>query len=283
MDVKANRLNAIFATALTGILRKSAMIALGTMILLMASAHAQETPRKKYYKTFTIAGSYNNAERSIELKVNTGCVSSSIRISGNDFRFKVDEEKALITATGGFIVKTPTPKIATADCMGRQQTVIRLTDVDARRYTLVMGGEYMGVLDFTKSDNPPRLGFMKQTGKIPQSLNRMRLANLYAAVNLDNWVPRRAISVMELFAPIISAHPESLEGRPEMEISLTRIDRFITVNITALGYLDDSVAGGKYAGIVSRKDGQWHLDSLWRQNLCTRGKNAGKWVKSSCP
>ena len=57
----------------------------------------------------------------------------------------------------------------------------------------------------------------------------------------------------------------------------------LMVRITNTGYLDDSVSGEKFAAIITRNAEGWYLDSLWRQNLCARGKNAGKWIKKACP
>jgi len=269
----------------TGRLKNTALAALGAIAVLMTAtcAYAQETKKTKtYQRNYYLSATYNPGGRSIELKIRTGCVSSTNHFLGNDFRFQVDEEKALITGTGGFILKTPLPKIVTADCGGARQLTFKLPDVDARRYTLVMNGKYNSVLDFTKSVSPARLFIPNRVVRNSTFLTKMQLASAYAPVNLDTWTSRSGANVMDLFRPITNTHPESLDGCPEMEITMRRDGNFLTVRITLLVYLDDSVSGGKYIGLVTRKDGNWYLESLWQQNLCARGPKAGQWSKQPC-
>jgi len=272
----------------TGNRHKAGLAALGAVALLMtgAGATAQEAEKQKtFQRDYIVAAIYNYGARSIELTAHTGCVSSSFRKLGNNIRFEVDEDRALITGTGYFTYKSPKSRAAKTDCQGAAKLTIELPDVDARRYAVVINGKYRGVLDFTQSAKPPRLTTgatkLRARGKTG-ILARMQLSNAYASVNLDNWTSRSAASVMDLFRPITKGHPESLEGRPEMDISLRGGPKSVTVKITSYGYLDDAVAGGKYLGVVTKTADGWYLDSLWQQNLCARGKKAGQWSKGPC-
>ncbi len=275
--------NKLFGTPATGILQKVALAVLGAIAALMTSTgvFAQEDGKQKtFQKNYTVAAIYDYAARGIEITVSTGCISSSLRHMGNNINFSIDEERALITGTGYFAYgRLSKSKFAKADCMGAAKQTFKLPNVEQRRYTVIVNGKYRGVLDFTRSGKPPRL--TTKSNKTNLS-SKTKINNTYAPVNLENWTPRNADSVMELFHPITKGHPESLEGRPEMEISMRTGPNSVTVNITSYGYLDDSVAGGKYRGVVTRKDGRWYLDSLWQQNLCARGKKAGQWSKTPC-
>ncbi len=270
-----------------GILQKSALAVLGVIAVLMTGtgAIAQEVEKlKSFQKNYTVAAIYDYGTRSIEVTAHTGCMSSSLRPLGNNIRFQVDEERALITGTGYFTYKRSKSRIAKTDCMGASKQTIILPNVEQRRYTVVVNGKYRGVLDFTRSAKPPRL--TTTTTKLGNSgfMAKMQLRNTYASVNLDNWTTRNAASVIDLFRPITNAHPVSLEGRPEMKISIRRntADNSLTVRITNLGYMDDAVSGEKYSGLVTRTANSWHLKSLWKQSLCARGPKAGQWTKGNC-
>ncbi len=267
-----------------GLLHKSAVATLGVIAVLMTgnTAIAQSAKTQKtFQKDYIVSAIYNYGALSIEITASTGCMSSSLRRLGNNIQFSVDEERALITGTGKFTYKSSKSRIVKTDCAGRSQKKVELPNVEQRRYTVIVNGRYRGVLDFTQSAKPPRLTLRRATQK-SGLLTKMQLRNTYAPVNLDNWSSRNAASVMDLFRPITNSHPESLDGRPEMEISLRGGPQSITVKITSYGFLDDSVAGGKYLGVVTKTADGWHLKSLWQQNLCARGRKAGQWSKAPC-
>jgi len=50
-----------------------------------------------------------------------------------------------------------------------------------------------------------------------------------------------------------------------------------------LGLLDDSVMGTEYLGFASQQQFGWVLKSLWKRNMCARGKSTGKWARGLCP
>lgn len=77
--------------------------------------------------------------------------------------------------------------------------------------------------------------------------------------------------VINLFLPYIGNHPESLEGRPTLDLSMRHHDEMLVVDLTLKGYLDDSVAGEQYRGFVVRSSKGWELIDLGVKPLCYRG------------
>lgn len=83
--------------------------------------------------------------------------------------------------------------------------------------------------------------------------------------------------VINLLLPFIGNHPESLEGRPKLDLSIRRHESSLIVDLTLNGYLDDSVAGEHYRGIVVRSSKGWELVDLGVKYICYRGMSeAGK-------
>ena len=108
--------------------------------------------------------------------------------------------------------------------------------------------------------------------------------NDYNQVDLSTWEPRIAPSVMALVEPIYRGHPEGPEGRPTLNIDLREGDTDnLVIEIELRGYLDDSVNGEQYRGIVVWSDQGWRLEALGQRNICARGSNAGVPTTSACP
>ncbi len=80
--------------------------------------------------------------------------------------------------------------------------------------------------------------------------------------------------VINLLLPYIGNHPESLEGRPELDLSIRRHESSLIVDLTLSGYLDDSVSGEHYRGIVVRSSKGWELVDLGVKYICYRGVSA---------
>lgn len=80
--------------------------------------------------------------------------------------------------------------------------------------------------------------------------------------------------VINLLLPYIGNHPESLEGRPELDLSIRRHESSLIVDLTMSGYLDDSVSGEHYRGIVVRSSKGWELVDLGVKYICWRGVSA---------
>lgn len=83
--------------------------------------------------------------------------------------------------------------------------------------------------------------------------------------------------VINLILPYIGNHPESLEGRPKLDLSIGRHETSLIVDLKLGGYLDDSVAGEHYRGIVTRSSKGWELVELGVKYICYRGiSSSGK-------
>ncbi|RGP39838.1 hypothetical protein BPTFM16_00113 [Altererythrobacter insulae] len=113
---------------------------------------------------------------------------------------------------------------------------------------------------------------------------------------VPDWRNWRSRDVFDLLEPILKAHPETDEGRPTVEVSVSRyIERghietdqagdpqsFIGAQITRRGFLDDAVSGDRYFAQLSYLDGSWSISKLWGQQLCARGPSAGIWKADGC-
>jgi len=96
-------------------------------------------------------------------------------------------------------------------------------------------------------------------------------------------VGNTASNVLDLVAPIMRGHPERLEGRPTGRVRFAKSPAGgLVVEVTMTGYLDDSLAGERFLGFVTRDTAGWTLASLWRQNLCWRGPVTKTWTKQRC-
>ena len=266
-----------------GFWRKTGLAALGLIALMMSTTGVIAQTAETRDIEITFKALYNTIQRSIDITALSGCMSSGYKYQSNNIKFEIDENRALITGSGKFTYKAGF-RIMTADCGGARQFNFSLPNVEKRRYTVIINGKYRGILDFTKSTGPVVLA-VPPRNTANDFVEKSRLSASYAPVSLAKWKIRTAASVIDLFFPITKNHPESLEGRPEMALSIRRGSNAntLTVRITNTGYLDDSVSGEKFVAIVSRNTEGWYLDNLWRQNLCSRGTNAGKWVKTPCP
>ena len=106
----------------------------------------------------------------------------------------------------------------------------------------------------------------------------------YNVVDLSGWQPRTAESALALVEPLYRNHPESDEGRPTLKIDLrTDGPGILIVDVVMEGYLDDSVAGEEYRGVISRSGAGWQLEALGRRHICARGANPGVPTKDLCP
>ncbi len=74
----------------------------------------------------------------------------------------------------------------------------------------------------------------------------------YAPVDLAVFQSKEGPSVIGLLIDLIEAHPESLEGNPEMKIGMkpSSDGSALQVDVEMTDYLDDSVAGEKYRALA---------------------------------
>lgn len=80
--------------------------------------------------------------------------------------------------------------------------------------------------------------------------------------------------VIDLILPYVGNHPESMEGRPKLDLSIRKHGSSLIVDLTLGGYLDDSVAGQVYRGIVVPSPKGWELKQLGMKLICYRGVSA---------
>ena len=86
--------------------------------------------------------------------------------------------------------------------------------------------------------------------------------------------------VIDLLLPYIGNHPESLEGRPTLDLTIRRHEDTLVADLVLGGYLDDSVSGEHYRGFIISTQKGWELLDLGVKHVCYRGK-PGK--SGKCP
>lgn len=91
-------------------------------------------------------------------------------------------------------------------------------------------------------------------------------------------------SVLGLFESLTRNHPEGLEGGPRMVIIVEPSEEGTAMKVTVerTGLLNDSVSADRHVGFATQRAGKWVLTGLWRQQLCARGVQRGKWTKTPC-
>lgn len=248
----------------------AAMISLGCAAADLASAQG-----------FTICAEHYTASGDLNLTLSTGCVSSSIPYLGQDLAVEVVQERALIKVTGGFnYKKLPAGTIGTTDCGGGRSIKVALPGVDRRRFHVMHGDEYAGLLDLTEASGrlcaePVFAGVVKTP--VLMSAN-------WQPVDYSAWEHTSAPTLMGVLEPLYQGHPESMEGAPAMELKMAQWpgEEAMQVVITMTGYLDDSVDGEKYVAHIQQGGDGWKITGLWKRNLCVRGKHAGQWIAGSC-
>lgn len=115
--------------------------------------------------------------------------------------------------------------------------------------------------------------------------NSAALENSFSKFDRPGISDLKAMKFLDVFAPILGGHPESMEGNAAARIAYEKKSdgTGYVVEIEQDGLLDDSVSAQKFIGfVVPAKDGGWQLESLWLRQKCARGKAAGKWVKGNC-
>lgn len=86
----------------------------------------------------------------------------------------------------------------------------------------------------------------------------------------------QADHVIDTVRPFLLDHPESLEGKASVDLTVRKKANGFVVNIIKKGFLDDSVLGEHYRGFVIRSSkGKWQLVSMGVKYSCYRGKSSG--------
>lgn len=242
-----------------------------------------------------ICPEFDQGKQELSVRVSTGCMTGMARFKEHDLALKVDQERAHIELSGDIAFHPIDSPAVTADCAGAQSFTLSATDIEPRRYTLSYAGEPLGHVDLLDGAEPPTCIGTKR------SKFRLRLP-ITDSDSLADWAfdPQgdwRGASITQLLEPVLGSAPESLEGRPEIEIRMekrlwqsghlksggSRRAPFMAVSIIRHGLGDDSVLGDRYfVAVIKRPDG-WRVDRLWRQQMCARGQFAGQWTAAACP
>ena len=269
---------------------RPAIIALATLLGAQAQA-AQSAVRH-------ICPEYDRAAQELAVRVSTGCITGMARFKEHDLVLEVDQERAHIAVSGNIRFHPITSRGVTADCRGAQDFTLSAGDVQPRRYTLSYAGEPLGTLDLLEGAEPPVcLGTKGSKRRLePRFVNPDSFSD-WAFDPQGGWRNWRGASITALLEPLLSMAPESIEGRPEIAITMekqllqtvrSRPDGggrqpFIAVSITRHGLGDDAVSGDRYfIAVVESEDG-WRVERLWHQQMCARGQYAGQWTSAACP
>lgn len=244
---------------------------------------------------------------TVKAKISSGCLSTSPRYKG-EFSVEVDAERAVIAVDGHF-KPTREQRITTADCMGSRTIEQDAEAAGPRRYSVVVNGEYRGILD--ASDTQFGMHAVKDCfqGRRQIQKRRSEVVESYRPGYFRDWIGRSKgepsdplytnvySTPAEAAAVLIGNHPESMQGRPIAEITISKakwqfggfpkppIPYFMAIQIEEHGYLDDSVSG-KRTFAAAKQDqatGRWRIERYWYQFMCARGERAGQWSGQPCP
>jgi hypothetical protein len=269
---------------------KSVLAVFGACLSVQAGA-AQTAVRQ-------ICPEFDRGAQQLSVRVSTGCMTGMARFKEHNLALKVDHERAHIALSGGIRFHPITSPVVTADCAGAQNFTVSAKDVQPRRYTLSYAGEPLGTVDLLEGAEPPAcIGIKGSKHRLqPKPVDPGSFSD-WAFDHQGGWREWRGASITALLEPLLGSAPESLEGRPEIEIRMEKRlwqrDRrkpgggprqpFMAVSITRHGLGDDSVSGDRYFVAVVRGEDGWRVEKLWRQQMCARGQNAGQWKSAPCP
>lgn len=256
-----------------------------------SQAHAQAAGNIGF-----ICPELNASTGQLEVRVSNSCLTGGSRIVSQDLMLEVDQQHALINVTGGFEV-SPGTLVGNAYCAAPEVVPLQASEVEARRYTVLYEGEYLGMADFLSDEDQP--GCLNISELTASAAGRDILRLSFAEWDddpVDGWRDWRGSDPLSLLSPILATHPEALEGRPSVSIEMEKLNwrgmqnvvsgapsELIGVWITRHGFADDAVSGDRYFAAVIFDDEGWRIDWLWGQTMCARGDQAGQWTTARCP
>lgn len=245
-----------------------------------------------------ICPEFDRGAQELSVRVSTGCVTGMARFKEHDLALKVDQGRAHIELSGDIRFHPIDSPAVTADCAGAQSFTLSAKEIEPRRYTLSYAGAPLGHVDLLDGAEPPTcIGTKRSKARLRLPIMDPDSLADWAFDPQSGWRDWRGASITQLLEPVLGSAPESLEGRPEIEIRMekrfwqpghlksggSRRGPFMAVSITRHGIGDDSVSGERYfIAVIERPDG-WRVDRLWRQSMCARGKHAGQWTAAACP
>ena len=243
-------------------------------------------------------------------EIASGCLPTSPDYEG-DFEISVDAGTATIAINGAY-TQVGDARIGTMDCMGSQIIEQEAKAAGPRRYSVVINGQYRGVIDASDTRygmRPVRECFAGR-GQVVNP--RPELDTTYHRQQFSDWIehprgmgkPRmdpvfrtRYATLADAAAALLGNHPEGMEGRPSVEVTISKAQwrgrpftkaparPFMAVEIEEHGYLDDSVSGKRTFAEIrpDAKSNGWRIVGRWHQYMCARGETAGQWVGKPCP
>lgn len=222
-----------------------------------------------------VCPSINPTTGKLQVRLDSGCISSSARYEGSDLRVSVDQNTTQIRVDGGFEFSYPS-LVGTTDCGGAKEVTLEAETIEPRRYTVFLQNQYLGVSDLLETSNAPNcLDTSALRGPRPvASLNRIQFSDWDSKATLG-WTDWRGEDPFELLSPILANHPKSLKGLPTVSIDMERYwwrdrtfswsDSFLGVWITRHGLRDGSISGDRYFAAAVRGEDGWKLTDLWGQ------------------
>ena len=110
-------------------------------------------------------------------------------------------------------------------------------------------------------------------------------------VTLDGFTDFRKPGPMTVERPMavvvdtLTAFPESLEGRPAIEIDAAKNgDGDLQIDVTESGLMDDSVDAIQRRFVMRQTEaGAYRLVAYGYRQKCGRGENPGEWTAELCP
>ncbi len=234
----------------------------------------------------------------LTVRVDSGCMTGMARFKDHDLELEVDQNHAGITVTGSINYHPITSPIVTADCGGATQVTLKASGIEARQYSVVFDGQYLGTADMLTDPSPDQcMSTMRRVRHHGIAhVNRQSFKD-WSTDPISGWKDWRGDDVFALLSPLLSGHPETDEGLPKVEIKIEKRfwnniwavrgkpwknEPFIAVWITRHGFLDDSVSGDRFFAELRQGPDGWHVEELFGQNMCARGENAGQWTGDAC-
>jgi len=253
----------------------------------------------------------------VKAKIASGCLPTSPGHKGA-FEVDVDSETATIVINGAY-KPVRKQRIGTADCMGRQIITQEAKAAGPRRYSVLVNGSYRGVIDASYT-----MVGLRAVQRCFPGAGQIQMAapdrvTTYSRQQFKDWIgpgrgephgkgkptkpsptPILSATLGELAAKLLGPHPDTIEGTPSAEITISRARwrdglsirvprgggarNFMAIQIEEHGYADDSVSGRRTFAMAQRdaRSGEWRANEVWRQFMCSRGEKAGQWSGEPC-
>ena len=242
----------------------------------------------------------------VKAEIASGCLPTSPGHEGA-FQINVDASTATIAINGAY-EPVREQLIGTMDCMGSQVIEQEAKAAGPRRYSVMINGRFSGVIDASDTTYGMRAvrecfaDHSQVQGARPETLT------VYKREMFRDWIARPKgkttdplytssyTTIGDAVAALLGNHPESMEGRPSAEITVSKGEwrgfqfrkpprvRFMAIQIEEHGYLDDSISGKRTFAELRRnpQTGAWSIGGHWHQFMCARNERAGQWSGEPC-